>query len=116
MNQLSAADHAMLARFEANFTHIESMPQSTDDVTGQLLDAQVIANRLGLYDAADLIRLMNLQSCRDPQTRLDLKQCLALLPQMAQSQDSTTAQILRLTVACDVFGLKAASLKLMQAA
>lgn len=105
---------AMMNDFEANLSHIEPLPESQDELAGQLLDAQVIGNRLGLYDAADAIRALHLSSVRNPNTRLDLKHCFKMLPQMGQSQDSISAQSLRLAKACDILGLKEAGLKLKQ--
>jgi hypothetical protein len=42
-------------------TDIPSKPQRQDSVLEQLADLQLVANRLGMYDAADAIR----QWCKD---------------------------------------------------
>lgn len=114
MNHFSATDQTMLSEFAASLDHIAPLPVSTEGVAGQLLDAHAIANRLGLYDAADHIRSMNLQPIRNAEKRLDLGQCFSSLPQARQSQDSTTAQAMRLAIACDIFGLTAASMVLRE--
>lgn len=41
---------------QETFDQIPTCPQRQDSVTAQLIDLRAVANRLGMYDAADAIR------------------------------------------------------------
>jgi hypothetical protein len=84
---------------------IPLFPVSLDVKEGQLVDTHVLANWLGLYDAADYIRDLRVMIVRSAEHRLDLDACHPYIGQLPQRQDSTTAQALDLATACDVFGL-----------
>lgn len=99
----------MLDHFAFQLAGVQPLPESKDDEACQLIDARVIANWLGLYDAADDIKGMNLDEVRDQEKRLNFDVCLNFLPRLNQSQDSTSAQALRLAIACDLMGLKKAA-------
>lgn len=88
---------------------IPPFAESLDVKEGQLVDAHVLANWLGLYDAADYIRDLRVMIVRSAEHRLDLDICHPYIGQLPQRQDSTTAQALDLAMACDVFGLLCAA-------
>ena len=48
----------MPAHLQAVFDAIPQQPQRQDSTNAQLQDLRDFANRLGLYDAADLLRIM----------------------------------------------------------
>ena len=50
------AAQARLARRKALVQLMPQQPQRQDDLSNQLLDLRAIANRCGLYDAADYLR------------------------------------------------------------
>lgn len=45
-----------MKRWEEELLKVEQCPQRQDSTTDQLVDLYVIANKFGLYDAADFIK------------------------------------------------------------
>lgn len=56
MNNLEESDAAGVAELDALLSRIPELPQRQDSFANQIADLYQVANRLGMYDAADGIK------------------------------------------------------------